>query len=240
MFLDNSYDRESFVNFCAGFLKDFIRDERDFELDGNEKSICQLGKSKELNLSILEFSIKSEDRNKRIAITQDAFKILRRHHIRNALIAFKYDGDEWRLSLLTSTLRLDEDGKVVKEESNPRRYSYLLGPSAKTKTPYQFLVGRGKVADFNDLLGRFSMEVVNKQFYNSIAELFMQLVGGKRNDKNRISCLQIVVLSQHFLPVHHYLSALKTMDRQVFQSRLQLCQGLRRNTVDHNPCPGIF
>ena len=191
MFLDGAYDRGLFEKFCDSFIGDFVLDERDFEVDGKDRSICQLGKSKELNLSVLEFSIKSEDRNKRIAITQDAFKVLRRHHIRNALIAFKYEGDEWRLSLLTSTLRLDENGKVVKEESNPRRYSYLMGPKAKTKTPYKYLIEKGKVVDFSDLLSRFSVEVVNKQFYNSIAELFMQLVGGKRNDKNYKGLLKI-------------------------------------------------
>ena len=192
MFLDNAYNRDSFIAFCEGnFLGDFSRDERDFDLNDKEKTVHQLGKSRDLNLSVLEFSIKSEDRNKRIAITQDAFKVLRRHHIRNALVAFRYDGDEWRLSLLTSTLRLDENGKVVKEESNPRRYSYLLGPKAKTKTPYQFLVGKGKVSDFNDLLSRFSVEVVNKQFYDSIAELFMRLVGGKRNNKTYKGLLKI-------------------------------------------------
>lgn len=183
MFLDGAYDRELFEKFCDSFIGDFVLDERDFEVDGKDRGICQLGKSKELNLSVLEFSIKSEDRNKRIAITQDAFKVLRRHHIRNALIAFKYEGDEWRLSLLTSTLRLDENGKVVKEESNPRRYSYLLGPNAKTKTPYDYLVGSGKVKNFEDLLKRFSVEVVNEDFYKCIAELFMKLVGGERNKK---------------------------------------------------------
>ena len=191
MFLDGAYDRGLFEKFCDSFIGDFVLDERDFEVDGKDRSICQLGKSKELNLSVLEFSIKSEDRNKRIAITQDAFRVLRRHHIRNALIAFKYEGDEWRLSLLTSTLRLDENGKVIKEESNPRRYSYLMGPKAKTKTPYKYLIEKGKVVDFSDLLSRFSVEVVNKQFYNSIAELFMQLVGGKRNDKNYKGLLKI-------------------------------------------------
>jgi len=68
MFLDGAYDRGLFEKFCDDFIRDFVLDERDFEVDGKDRSICQLGKSKELSLSVLEFSIKSEDRNKRITM----------------------------------------------------------------------------------------------------------------------------------------------------------------------------
>ena len=182
MFLLNAaYNRDQFVQLMGDFLPDFLKEEREFNIEDKSIKVTQLGKSKDLKLSILEFNIKEEDSAKRIATTQKAFKIMRRHSIRNSIIAFNYSDGDWRLSLLTSTLKLDENGKVISEESNPRRYSYLLGANAKTKTPYDFLIKKGCVSNFDDLLSRFSVEVVNKQFYNSIAELFMRLVGGKRD-----------------------------------------------------------
>ncbi|MEG2450882.1 MAG: hypothetical protein RSB09_04010, partial [Clostridia bacterium] len=53
----------------------------------------------------------------------------------------------------------------------------------KTKTAYKFLIAKGKVANLDELITRFSVEVVNKQFYSEVAAGFTQLVGGKRDGK---------------------------------------------------------
>ena len=105
-------------------------------------------------------------------------------HHSNALVAFTYGTDQWRLSLLTSKLELNEDGKVVSVSSNPRRYSYLLGVGAKTNTPYKFLLDSGPATSIDELRNRFSVEVVNKQFYEQVAHHFMRLVGGERAGKD--------------------------------------------------------
>ena len=190
-FLNAAYCRDSFLNFNKDFISDLEIDIRDFNVDDDIRSATQLGKSKSLNLSVLELEVDEGAQNRRVAITQSAFKLMRRHLIRNALVAFCYNDGDWRLSLLTSSLRLDDKGNVIKEESSPRRYSYLVGPTAKIKTPYKFLIEKGKVTDFTDLLDRFSVEVVNRQFYSSIAELFTKLVGGNRNGTSYPGLLNI-------------------------------------------------
>lgn len=181
MILERPYSKDTFAEFLKDFLPDFTKDERSVRTPDKSilTEVTQLGISKEINLTILEAVCEETDSKKRIAITQAAFKVLRDHGIRNALIAFHDGADQWRLSLLTSTLEL-QDGKVIKKDSNPRRYSYLLGIGAKTRTPHKYLIEKGKVADINSLQGRFSVEVVNKQFYESIADLFTKLVGGER------------------------------------------------------------
>lgn len=73
--------------------------------------------------------------------------------------------------------------KIVKILSNPRRFSYTLGYGTKTHTAYKFLIEKGKVASLDDLISRFSIEVVNKQFYSEIANCFSELVGGERDGK---------------------------------------------------------
>jgi len=192
MILERPYSKESFGEFLEDFLPDFSKDER--QVRTPDKSILtevtQLGASKETNLTVLEAECEETDSKKRIAITQAAFKVLRDHGIRNALVAFHDGADQWRLSLLTSTLEL-KDGKVVKKDSNPRRYSYLLGVGVKTVTPYKHLVEKGRVADIKQLQERFSVEVVNKQFYTSIADLFTKLVGGERGASKYPGLLKI-------------------------------------------------
>lgn len=181
MILNEPYSKELFDTFLNDFLPDYQKDER--QVRTPDKSILtevtQLGTSRDVNITVLEAECEETDTNKRIAITQAAFKVLRDHSIRNAIIAFHDGADQWRLSLLTSTLDI-KDGKVIKKDSNPRRYSYLLGVGAKTVTPYKYLVEKGKVEDIKQLQERFSVEVVNKQFYASIADLFTKLIGGER------------------------------------------------------------
>jgi hypothetical protein len=181
MILNEPYSKELFDSFLKDFLPDYQKDER--QVRTPDKSILtevtQLGASRDVNITVLEAECEETDTNKRIAITQAAFKVLRDHSIRNAIIAFHDGADQWRLSLLTSTLEI-KDGKVVKKDSSPRRYSYLLGVGAKTVTPYKYLVEKGPVEDIKQLQERFSVEVVNKQFYASIAELFTKLIGGER------------------------------------------------------------
>lgn len=177
----SSFNKDTFINFVDEFLPDFERDEHPVDTTGILKKVNQIGKSDACNLSVFEVSIDETDAEKRIAITQNAFRMLRRHRIRNALIAFHYQSDNWRLSLLTSTLEI-KDGKIVSKSSNPRRYSYLLGADAKANTPRKFLMKQGRVSSIKELQERFSVDVVNKEFYNSVAECFMELVGGERGE----------------------------------------------------------
>ena len=140
-----------------------------------------LGVSAICNASVFEVYVKEGYQNRRVAITQEMFKILRGLQINNALVSFvNADKNNYRISLLTSKYEYDGE-KIVKILSNPRRYSYSLGYGTKTKTAYDFLIKKGKVNSLDELINRFSVEVVNKQFYTEIATAFTELVGGERN-----------------------------------------------------------
>ena len=120
--------------------------------------------------------------------------LLRKLRINNAIVSFvSYSKDNYRISLLTSKYEFNGD-KIEKVLSNPRRFSYSLGFGTKTKTAYKFLISKGKVTNLEDLISRFSVEVVNKQFYSEISEAFTSLIGGERNDNkyNRILFLKDV------------------------------------------------
>lgn len=192
MILERPYNKEAFEQFLKDFLPDYEKDEHAVRTPDKSilTEVVQLGASKATNVAVLDAECEETDSGKRIAITQAAFKVLREHGWRNALIAFHDGADQWRLSLLTSTLEL-KDGKVVKKDSNPRRYSYLLGIGAKTRTPHRYLVEKGRVEDNKALQERFSVEVVNKQFYESIADLFTKLVGGERGKIRHPGLLKI-------------------------------------------------
>lgn len=215
MILNEPFNKESLNTFLKDFLPDYQLDERSVRTPDKSilTEVTQLGASRKAEVTVLEAECEETDTNRRIAITQAAFKVLREHSIRNAIIAFHDGADQWRLSLLTSTLEI-KDGKVVKKDSNPRRYSYLLGVGAKTVTPYKYLIEKGKVEDIKQLQERFSVEVVNKQFYASVADLFTQLVGGERGATKYPGLLKInSVVSQN---VEHQEFAVRLIGRIIF------------------------
>ena len=181
--LDKPYNHNDFVSFVKEFLPGFTYDEASISLGNGSlfESARILGSAMDGELAAIEIVLRPESQGRRIAITKEAFKILRDHATANALIVFTDGTDNWRLSLLTTTLKLDDKGRVVTESSNPRRYSFVLGAHAKTRTPYESLIKKGPVSDIKQLQERFSVEVVNKQFYESIADLFTKLVGGERS-----------------------------------------------------------
>jgi hypothetical protein len=189
MKFDEKYNPEDFLRFVVDFLpEDFVEKEEDIIIKKDRyKEITKakiLGSCESLGLHVLEMDHNREN-DPRIAIATDAFKILADHWIHKAIVIFKNkNSDNHRLSYLTISLEQNERNKIQKKYSNARRYSFYLGPNAKIKTPEQQLIKKGKVKDSEDLLSRFSVEVVNKQFYLEVAKHFDELVSGK--DQNLI------------------------------------------------------
>ena len=165
-------------------LPDYFEDKHDVNFDNSLfSSVMMLGESKQCEVTVFEVIINEGCQNRRVGITQKMFHILRGLHINNALVAFvNADKNNYRISLLTSKYEFDGD-KIVRVISNPRRYSYSLGFGTKTKTAFKFLIEKGKVSSLDELISRFSVEVVNKQFYTEIATAFTELVGGERNGR---------------------------------------------------------
>lgn len=181
MKLNEKYNQDSFIDFIDTFLpEDFKSKEEDIIIKKDRyKEITKakiLGFCESLDLHVFEMD-HTHDKDPRVAIATDAFKILADHWIHRALVIFKNnDSENYRLSYLTITLDLNDKNKVIKKYSNARRYSFYLGANAKVKTPEQQLIKKGKVKDIDDLLSRFSVEVVNKQFYLEVAKFFDELV----------------------------------------------------------------
>ena len=179
-------------------LSDYSEDIHEVAFDNSLfSSVTMLGESKKCEVSVFEVLLNQGYQNRRVGITQAMFRILRGLHINNAIVTFvNADMNNYRISLLTSKYEFDGD-KIVKVLSNPRRYSYSLGFGTKTKTAYKFLIEKGSVSSLDELVGRFSVEVVNKQFYTEIATAFTELVGGERNGRKYEKLLDIYSVVDH-------------------------------------------
>lgn len=180
MNLQKQYNRDEYLEFLRTFVPDFAKDIRNVSTDRLQvtKEAHFLGESDELDLSVFELT-HSSSTDARISLSMDGFKLMKASATYRALIIYRQENsDDWRFSLMTATPDVNEKGKVIQKLSNPRRFSFFLGPNAKVNTPNRFLIKDGPIKDFNDLQSRFSLEVVNKEFYKQISEQFIKLVGG--------------------------------------------------------------
>jgi len=163
------------------YLK-FFRD----ELLSEDFEICDEKIALDFQTNVYEITHQSEN-DPRISLSRESFRLLSQYGIKRALVLFVSENQSinYRLSLITIDLKWEEGTQVKKEYSNPHRYSFLLGSDSKIHTPEHYLVKKGRVKDFDDLKDRFSIEVVNKDFYKEIARLFTELAGGERIDGRR-------------------------------------------------------
>lgn len=178
------YNRKNCLNYLkSSFLpEDFCEDYENIDHLGNVdfiNSVTFLGKSPSLDLNVYEIEHLSEQ-DPRVTLTKSIFRLMKLYVSRRSLVFLvSKKSSNYRFSLVTLDFSI-EDKKLKKEFSNPRRYSFLLGPGAKIHTPEQFIVKKGRVKNFDDLKSRFSIEIVNNEFYSEIAWLFTKLVGGTR------------------------------------------------------------
>ena len=229
------YSRKYFVDFFKDSLlpEDFTPGAEKVRLHFESdilKEATLLGQCDSLELKVYEVKHDSEN-DPRVTLSRETFRMMRHYNVKRALVLFTSDKSKnYRLSLATIDFKLD-GSKVSKEYSNPRRYSFFLGPDSKIHTPEQYLVKKGRVKDndFDDLLKRFSIEVVNKEFYDQIAMQFTKLVGGKRKLGSRI---------QEFEPLLKLPSATDHLKMQEFAvrliGRLVFCWFLKKKTSQTN------
>jgi len=188
--LNKAYNRESFVEFLSDkFLPEDFRPKRnveEIELSGRQNFATRafrLGECRSLELEVFEIHHSSLN-DARVGIAKDAFQLLLHHSFCNrALVAFVPDGSkQWRFSLLQADITLDNN-KVRRAYSNPRRFSFLLGEDTAIKTPTQFLIEKERICQrtengktlspWEDLVNRFSVEVLTKEFYEKLFNWYL-------------------------------------------------------------------
>ena len=188
--LNKAYNRESFVEFLSDkFLPEDFRPKRnveEIELSGRQNFATRafrLGECRSLELEVFEIHHSSLN-DARVGIAKDAFQLLLHHSFCNrALVAFVPDrSKQWRFSLLQADITLDNN-KVRRAYSNPRRFSFLLGEDTAIKTPTQFLIEKERISQrtengktlspWEDLVNRFSVEVLTKEFYEKLFNWYL-------------------------------------------------------------------
>ncbi len=170
-----AYNAENFSSFLFSFLPIDLEMRREEKIDkGSFISLFKLGDCPSLNLAIYEAG-HDKKTDPRISFTREIIKHAKRYETHpNLLVVFHNpESAVWRFSLITSDYVYDEKtNKVTTEYSNPRRFSFILGEGCKLHTPSVMLFDKGRVKDNEDLISRFAVEVVTKEFYTSLFDWY--------------------------------------------------------------------
>lgn len=102
-----------------------------------------------------------------------------KYDVDGAIVVFVQE-EKWRLSFISEIKVLNDEGEVLKQATESKRYTYLLGEGEKVRTPADRLSKlSGKILSLQDILNAFSVESLNEEFYKIVQEFFYRLVGGQ-------------------------------------------------------------
>lgn len=179
MEFNKAYSRQEFVRFLQNsFLpEDFVPSEEEvwfrtkmtYSIEAVKLGTCQ-------SLDLVVYEVKHRSRhNARVSLSKEAFRMLADETQDRALVVFvpEDSNENYRFSLIEITLdAVDDSARVTKRYSNPRRYSYFLGEGIAYYTPNKYLNEKGRVVSKEDLLSRFSVEVLTKEFYQELSDWY--------------------------------------------------------------------
>ena len=179
MEFNKAYNRKEFVNFLQNnFLPDDFSPEESLVTFNTQmkytRQAVKLGSSDSLDLVVYEIQHNSKN-DARVSLSKEAFRMLADEAKDRALVVFVPEDSNanYRFSFIEITLDIKEDSsKVSYNYSNPRRYSYFLGEGIAYYTPNKYLNEKGRVVNKGDLLSRFSVEVLTKEFYQELSDWY--------------------------------------------------------------------
>lgn len=179
MEFNKAYSRQEFVRFLQNsFLpEDFVPSEEEVwfrtKMTYSTEAV-KLGTCPSLELVVYEVKHRSKH-DARVSLSKEAFRMLADEMKDRALVVFvpEDSNENYRFSLIEITLdAADDSARVTKRYSNPRRYSYFLGEGIAYYTPNKYLNEKGRVVSKEDLLSRFSVEVLTKEFYQELSDWY--------------------------------------------------------------------
>ena len=202
--LESPYNREAYMGLLhEQFYVDQLR--KPVQLGGNGvRSLEQLGFihiSDEKRLPIFEAHINPETQlhRNRVGLRNVVARKINQREEEGALAVYlnERDKDQWRLSLVSIEHHFDEDGNLTANETDSRRYTYLLGKDAKIRTATEQLAKLNKESSLEDFKNAFSVEALNKEFYTKLHKWYDNAKNKVffPNDEKRISDEEHTALS---------------------------------------------
>lgn len=143
----------------------------DFIIDGGQAGIIRLDDGR--SLAIYTFEVKDNiliSRNRK-GLREIAAKTIDQSII-HGVLAFYYSKNvpDYRLTFIAKQTTFNEDGELIKSETEPKRYTFLLGENESCRTAadrlYELITKKKNCSIYlADVTDAFSVERLNKEFF---------------------------------------------------------------------------
>lgn len=94
----------------------------------------------------------------------------------HGVLAISISADtDYRFTFASRLSEFDAEGNLTEKETAPRRYTYILGPNESCRTAaerFEQLAAKGVGAALADVVGAFSVEKLNKEFFADFCRAF--------------------------------------------------------------------
>jgi hypothetical protein len=151
--------------------------------DSRAQSVLQLGNTRladDRGLAILEVAVNETTdlvRN-RVGLRNLVTRFIDQDKHHGVLAVFRSPQPTYRFTFVGREMAMDEAGQIVKRETAPRRFTYLLGPGESCRTAaerFSELARKGNHAALRDLTDAFSVEKLNKEFFADYCRVFQRV-----------------------------------------------------------------
>ena len=193
--LENAYNHREWLSVLKSVFgaKQLYAQPKSILLPNNERAIeaFELGSfttSDDRIIGLYRINVKPDvwiERNK--VSLRELLRNVYKYDVDGAIVVFVQD-DKWRLSFISEIKMMNDEGEIIKQATESKRYTYLLGEDEKVRTPSERLSKlSGKILSLQDLLNAFSVEALNEEFYKIVQSFFYKLVGGKIGKGKKIT-----------------------------------------------------
>jgi len=91
------------------------------------------------------------------------------------IVYYNPDSNKWRFTYVAELTEFDAEGSIKKVQTEPKRYTYVLGEGESTRTAserFHLLAKKGSKATLDDVKDAFSVEKLSKTFFDEYKKLY--------------------------------------------------------------------
>jgi len=194
--LRNPYNREDWKNLYRNIFQGkvtFFDEPYQYEIKEEiVESLLQIGYltlDDEYIVALFEVNIKSNVNvlSKKIGLRKIISKYISEDKFNGVLTIFENGSDDYRFTFASKTTKVTEEGVFVSETSS-KRFTYILGKNEPCITPsqrFENLLKKNGSINIDDVIDAFSVEKLNKEFFNGYKEHYELLCNYFYESKNK-------------------------------------------------------
>ena len=186
--LAQSYDRARWLDTLRAILPQteiFAKPQAVPAENTRAESVVQLGKTRLASgrqLALLEATV--DDRidllRNRVGLRNLVARYIDQAEYHGVLAIFhQRNAKDYRFTFAARETALTDSGELVRTETLPRRYTYLLGPNESCRTAaerFDLLARRGERVELADIVEAFNVEKLNEAFFKDFRKAFDMVV----------------------------------------------------------------